>query len=40
MSADRIHVMVNGRIVKSGGPEIAEELEADGYTAYQVATIG
>jgi len=37
MSVDRIHVMVNGRIVKSGGPEIAEELEADGYTGYQVA---
>ncbi len=37
MSADRIHVMVNGRIVKSGGAEIAEELEADGYTGYQVA---
>ncbi len=37
MSVDRIHVMVNGRIVKSGGAEIAEELEADGYTGYQVA---
>jgi Fe-S cluster assembly ATP-binding protein len=37
MSVDRIHVMVNGRIVKSGGAEIAEELEADGYTSYQVA---
>jgi Fe-S cluster assembly ATP-binding protein len=40
MSADRIHVMVGGRIVNSGGPEIAEELEADGYTAYQVAAAG
>lgn len=37
MSADRIHVMVGGRIVKSGGAEIAEELESEGYTAYQVA---
>lgn len=37
MTADRIHVMVNGRIVKTGGAEIAEELEADGYTSYQVA---
>jgi len=37
MSADRIHVMVGGRIVKSGGAEIADELEADGYIAYQVA---
>jgi Fe-S cluster assembly ATP-binding protein len=40
MSADRIHVMVGGRIARSGGPEIAEELEADGYTAYQVAAAG
>jgi Fe-S cluster assembly ATP-binding protein len=40
MSADRIHVMVGGRIVKSGGPEIAEELEADGYTAYQAVAAG
>ncbi|MDK1019279.1 MAG: Fe-S cluster assembly ATPase SufC [Actinomycetota bacterium] len=37
MSPDRIHVMVGGRIVKSGGSEIAEELEAKGYTEYQVA---
>jgi Fe-S cluster assembly ATP-binding protein len=37
MSPDRIHVMVGGRIVKSGGAEIAEELESEGYTAYQVA---
>lgn len=40
MTADRIHVMVNGRIVKSGGAEIAEELEANGYTEYQVAAAG
>jgi Fe-S cluster assembly ATP-binding protein len=29
--ADRIHVMANGRIVRSGGPELAEELERTGY---------
>ena len=28
---DRIHVMMGGRIVESGGPEIAERLEASGY---------
>jgi Fe-S cluster assembly ATP-binding protein len=28
---DRIHVMAEGRIVKSGGPELALELEKDGY---------
>jgi Fe-S cluster assembly ATP-binding protein len=28
---DRIHVLVGGRIVRSGGPELALELERDGY---------
>jgi Fe-S cluster assembly ATP-binding protein len=28
---DFIHVMMQGRIVKSGGPELAERLEAEGY---------
>ena len=26
-----VHVLVDGRIVKSGGPELAKELEAQGY---------
>jgi Fe-S cluster assembly ATP-binding protein len=29
--ADRIHVMAGGRIVRSGGPELADELEQTGY---------
>ena len=28
---DRVHVLSRGRIVKSGGPELARELEANGY---------
>lgn len=28
---DHVHVMMQGRIVKSGGPELAERLEAEGY---------
>jgi Fe-S cluster assembly ATP-binding protein len=28
---DKVHVMVDGRIVLSGGPEIVNELEAKGY---------
>ena len=28
---DRVHVLMDGRIVKSGGPELAKELEARGY---------
>ena len=31
MQADRIHVMMSGRIVLSGGSELADELEAKGY---------
>jgi len=28
---DRVHVLAEGRIVRSGGPELALELEANGY---------
>ncbi|ROR32594.1 Fe-S cluster assembly ATPase SufC [Inmirania thermothiophila] len=28
---DRVHVLAEGRIVRSGGPELAHELEASGY---------
>lgn len=28
---DKVHIMMQGRIVKSGGPELAEQLEAEGY---------
>ena len=31
---DKVHVMSDGRIVKSGGKELALELEKDGYAAY------
>ncbi len=34
---DRVHVLMGGRIVKSGGPELAQELEAQGYGAVQAA---
>jgi Fe-S cluster assembly ATP-binding protein len=30
---DRVHVLARGRIVKSGGPELAHELEREGYEA-------
>jgi Fe-S cluster assembly ATP-binding protein len=28
---DRVHVLLDGRIVKSGGPELALKLEEKGY---------
>ncbi|MFD1066420.1 Fe-S cluster assembly ATPase SufC [Oceanobacillus locisalsi] len=31
ITPDFVHVMMQGRIVKSGGPELAKRLEADGY---------
>ena len=34
---DHVHVMAGGRIVKSGGKELALELEADGYAKYMAA---
>ncbi|KZF10549.1 ABC transporter ATP-binding protein [Rhodococcus sp. EPR-279] len=38
---DFVHVFVNGEIVKSGGAELADELEANGYAGYaQAATPG
>ncbi|MEO8540799.1 MAG: Fe-S cluster assembly ATPase SufC [bacterium] len=30
-----VHVLVEGRIVKSGGPELAEQLESTGYDEYE-----
>jgi Fe-S cluster assembly ATP-binding protein len=32
---DSVHVMAGGRIVRSGGPELALELEANGYADYR-----
>jgi Fe-S cluster assembly ATP-binding protein len=33
LEPDRVHVMVGGRVVRSGGPELAAELESSGYAA-------
>jgi Fe-S cluster assembly ATP-binding protein len=34
---DRVHVLAGGKIVDSGGPELALALEADGYDRYKDA---
>jgi Fe-S cluster assembly ATP-binding protein len=34
LRADVVHVLSNGRIVASGGPELAEEVDKTGYAAY------
>jgi Fe-S cluster assembly ATP-binding protein len=36
---DKVHVMANGRIAASGGPELALELELNGYGAYSEETV-
>jgi Fe-S cluster assembly ATP-binding protein len=33
ITADRVHIMLDGRVVKSGGPELAHEIEREGYDA-------
>ncbi|HEV2361383.1 MAG TPA: ABC transporter ATP-binding protein, partial [Acidimicrobiales bacterium] len=35
LSPDRVHVLVDGRIVESGGPEIAHRLEKEGYDSWR-----
>ena len=34
IAPDVVHVFVDGRIVETGGPELAEVLEAEGYERY------
>jgi Fe-S cluster assembly ATP-binding protein len=34
---DVVHVMAKGKIVRTGGPELAHELEAKGYAGYENA---
>jgi Fe-S cluster assembly ATP-binding protein len=35
VTPDHVHVLMGGRIVKRGGPELAKELEAKGYEGIQ-----
>jgi len=37
---DHVHVFVGGRIVESGGAELAQQLEAEGYDPFIPATAG
>jgi Fe-S cluster assembly ATP-binding protein len=37
LRADHVHILVKGRIVRSGGPELADLLERDGYAAIAAA---
>ncbi|MDP9070949.1 MAG: Fe-S cluster assembly ATPase SufC [Actinomycetota bacterium] len=35
LAADRVHILVDGRVVDSGGPELARRLEQEGYEAWR-----
>ena len=35
LKPDYVHVLVNGKIVKTGGPELASEIENEGYKQYK-----
>ena len=37
LQPDIVHVLVDGRIVESGGPELAKRLERDGYDTFRGA---
>jgi Fe-S cluster assembly ATP-binding protein len=36
LAPDQVHVLVDGRIVESGGPELANTIERDGYESWRV----
>ena len=36
LTPDAVHVLVGGRIVESGGPELARRLEVEGYEVFRV----
>jgi Fe-S cluster assembly ATP-binding protein len=40
LTPDRVHILIDGRIVDSGGPELAERLEEHGYEAWRGAAAG
>jgi Fe-S cluster assembly ATP-binding protein len=40
VTPDFVHVFVDGRIVAEGGPELALQLEAEGYDPFIPATVG
>jgi len=37
LQPDRVHILIDGRIVDSGGPELAQQLESEGYEAWRAA---
>jgi Fe-S cluster assembly ATP-binding protein len=40
LQPDVVHILVDGRIVESGGPELSERLEREGFAAWQPSPSG
>jgi Fe-S cluster assembly ATP-binding protein len=38
LQPDIVHVLMDGKIVKSGGPDLAVQLEAEGFDAFKAET--
>jgi Fe-S cluster assembly ATP-binding protein len=37
ITPDVVHIFMDGRILESGGPELAKKLEEDGYDSFRTA---
>ena len=35
LNVDQVHIVVRGNVIKSGGEELIEEVDSNGYTQYQ-----
>ncbi len=40
ITPDQVHVLIDGRVLTSGGPELAAQLEDEGYDAFREAPVG
>ena len=38
ITPDRVHIFMDGRILESGGPELAEKLEEEGYESFRTVS--
>ena len=38
LTPDRIHILIDGRIVADGGPELAAQVEAEGFDGFRNVT--
>jgi Fe-S cluster assembly ATP-binding protein len=40
ITPDVVHIFVDGRVVSTGGPDLAERIESDGYEAFRAEPVG